>query len=245
MQRINGIPPTNSFLNLNWKSELVIWIPSNQFRFKKRVGWRDAIYALHSVVHLYTEDGSTVTLCILDMSEAFDKVNRYGLYLKLMKRNMPPIFHELTGIINVEAKSNWIMCCPDVCPWSVMFGMVGFSRWCCSLYTRWSYCKVIINNFNLDSFIGGLYLGCITYAGDLVRIQLQCPFCRWFLFVRMIYIDMKFNTSESIVTRIDKIYKTVCENIVFAGTKIDHVSKHFVFRIILRVGLYVNHVHVF
>ena len=63
-----------------------------QFGFKKGVGCRDAIYALQSVVDFYTKHGSTVNLCLLDISKAFDKVNHYGLYIKLMKRNLPTIF---------------------------------------------------------------------------------------------------------------------------------------------------------
>ena len=64
-----------------------------QFGFKKRVGCTDAIYALQSVVDFYTEHMSTVNLCLLDMSKAFDKVNHHGLYIKVMKRNLPPIFY--------------------------------------------------------------------------------------------------------------------------------------------------------
>ena len=48
-----------------------------QFGFKKEVGCRDAIYALQSVVEFYTEHASTVNLCLLDMSKAFDNVNHY------------------------------------------------------------------------------------------------------------------------------------------------------------------------
>ena len=56
-----------------------------QFGFKKGVGCRDVIYALQSVADFYTEHGSTVNLCLLDMSKAFDKLNHYGLYISLMK----------------------------------------------------------------------------------------------------------------------------------------------------------------
>ena len=52
-----------------------------QFGFKKGVGCTDGIYALQSVVDFYTEHGSTVNLCLLDMSKAFDKVNHYSLYI--------------------------------------------------------------------------------------------------------------------------------------------------------------------
>ena len=41
----------------------------------------DVSYALQSVVDFYTERGSTINLCLLDMSKAFDKVNHYGLYI--------------------------------------------------------------------------------------------------------------------------------------------------------------------
>ena len=48
---------------------------------------------LQSVVDFYTEHGSTVNLCLLDMSKAFDTVNHYGLYIQLIKKNLPPIFY--------------------------------------------------------------------------------------------------------------------------------------------------------
>ena len=42
------------------------------FGFEKGVWFMDAIYSLKSVVDFYTEHGSTVNLCLLDMSKAFD-----------------------------------------------------------------------------------------------------------------------------------------------------------------------------
>ena len=50
-----------------------------QFGFKNGVGCKDAIYALQSLVDFYTEHESTVNLCLLDISKAFDKVNHYCL----------------------------------------------------------------------------------------------------------------------------------------------------------------------
>ena len=45
----------------------------------------------------YTIRESTVNLCFMDISKAFDKVNHYGLYIKLMKRNVPPVLlHVIT-----------------------------------------------------------------------------------------------------------------------------------------------------
>jgi len=34
-------------------------------------------------------NGSTVNICALDLTKAFDKMNNHGLFIKLMKRNIP------------------------------------------------------------------------------------------------------------------------------------------------------------
>ena len=108
-----------------------------QSSFKKGVGCRDAIYALQSVVDFYTEHGSTVNLCLLDMSKAFDKVNHYGLFIKLMKRKTATDFFRI--LINWYSKCcgnvRWDYVFPSVFLWSVVFVKVGFSHLCCSRFT--------------------------------------------------------------------------------------------------------------
>ena len=37
----------------------------------------------------YVAGGSTVNLCALDLSKAFDRMNLFALFIKLMKRNFP------------------------------------------------------------------------------------------------------------------------------------------------------------
>ena len=37
----------------------------------------------------YIKFGSTVNLCALDISKAFDEMNHYGLFIKLMKKLVP------------------------------------------------------------------------------------------------------------------------------------------------------------
>ena len=63
-----------------------------QFGFKKNIGCNSAIYAVQSVVNFHVKYGSTVNLCFLDMSKAFDKVNHYALFCKLMDRKIPVQF---------------------------------------------------------------------------------------------------------------------------------------------------------
>ena len=61
----------------------------NQFGFKKKSSCAHAISTLRSVVDYYVNNGSTLTLCTLDISKAFDKMNHNGLFLKLMQKQIP------------------------------------------------------------------------------------------------------------------------------------------------------------
>ena len=63
-----------------------------QFGFRKGRGCRDAIFTLQGVIKCINQQGSTATLCALDMSKAFDKMSHYGLYIKLMELSVPRCF---------------------------------------------------------------------------------------------------------------------------------------------------------
>jgi len=58
----------------------------NQFGFKKRVGCSYAIKTVRSIVDYYVTKCSTVNLCAIDVSEAFDRVNNFASLNKLIKR---------------------------------------------------------------------------------------------------------------------------------------------------------------
>ena len=61
----------------------------NQFGFKTGVGCNHAIYSVRNIVDGLVHAKSTVNVCALDLSKAFDKVNHHALFIKLMKINIP------------------------------------------------------------------------------------------------------------------------------------------------------------
>jgi len=53
----------------------------NQFGFKKGFSCGHAIYSVRKVVEKYVSGGSTVNVCLLDLSKAFDKMNHCAMYI--------------------------------------------------------------------------------------------------------------------------------------------------------------------
>ena len=50
----------------------------NQFGFKKGLSCSHAIYSIRSVIDEYVAGGSTVNVCALDLSKAFDRMNHFA-----------------------------------------------------------------------------------------------------------------------------------------------------------------------
>jgi len=49
------------------------------------------IFTLRSVIDYYNKRVSTAKLCMQDTSKAFDKVNYYCMFIKLMNHNVPVV----------------------------------------------------------------------------------------------------------------------------------------------------------
>jgi hypothetical protein len=81
----------------------------NQFGFKPGLGCSHAINTVRCVVDRHIKGGSTVNICALDLSKAFDKMNHHALFIKLMKRNLPS---ELLSIFE-----SWFSSCYTCVKW--------------------------------------------------------------------------------------------------------------------------------
>ena len=56
---------------------------------KKGIECTLAIYSCRNIVDHFVNSGSTVNICALHLSKAFDKVRHHALFIKLMRRHSP------------------------------------------------------------------------------------------------------------------------------------------------------------
>ena len=163
------------------------------------------------------------------MSKAFDKVNHQGLYIKLMKRNVPIRF------INVI--TNWYSKCYASVRWNGCFSQ--FFDVCCGvrqggvlspvLFTIYVDDIIVDLKTSQEGFcIDGLYLGCVMYADDLLLLSASLTTLQ-----RMINIcvfaagnlDIAFNVQKSMVVRVGHACKHVCVNVTLNGQAFPFIDK--------------------
>ena len=72
---------------------------SHQFGFKKSHSTDSCIYVLKEAIDFYVAQQSSVYLCFLNASKAFDRVNHFKLFDILIKKRCPWIFSENSNIL--------------------------------------------------------------------------------------------------------------------------------------------------
>ena len=60
----------------------------NQFGFKQKTGTEMCVFTLKQLIDYYSKRSSPVYVCFLDASKAFDRINHWTLFEKLIKRNV-------------------------------------------------------------------------------------------------------------------------------------------------------------
>jgi hypothetical protein len=137
----------------------------NQFGFKRAVGCSHAIYTVRSTVDHYVSNGSTVNLCALDVSKAFDKMNHHGLFIKLMNRCLP--------VAVLSMLENWFSRCFSFVKW---FGSCSFS---------FSLTCGIRQGGVLSPYLFAIYIDYLIR--DIIKLSIGC--ISHFVSVCIVYAD--------------------------------------------------------
>ena len=178
----------------------------NQFGFKKGLGCTHAIYTVQNIVNHLVKGGSTVNLCALDLTKAFDKTNHHALFIKLMKRYIPV---DLLDTLVYWLSNNW-SCIKWFntfsLPFKICFGVRQGSVLSPFLFA------VYLDDL-VDRHITGCYSFIILYADDILLLssslsELQCLLhaCER----ELKWLDMSININKSCCLRIGPRFDTQC-----------------------------------
>ena len=181
-----------------------------QFGFKKKVGCSHAMFCLKSCIDYFVANNSSVNLCSIDVSKAFDRVNHFCLLLKLMSKCVP--VNIIVLLNHWFSNSIALVCWNGVFsnPYTISAGVRQGGV--LSLFLFACYVDNLILtlvNDGLGCHIGLQCMSVLMYADDLMLIygsltQLQAMInaCT----AELEALDLTVNVRKSVCMRIGKSY---------------------------------------
>jgi exonuclease III len=201
----------------------------SQFGFKKNNGVNHALYSVRKTVEYFIDRDSTVSLCALDLSKAFDKLNKYALFIKLMKRKCPLIF--------INILHCWYEKTFTCVKWGDAISQlvklsVGVRQGGVLSPFLFAVCVddilIILNKSNLGCHIKSTCFNAFMYADDLLLLsisvcdlQQMIDLCK----AELDWLDMIINVKKSASIRIGKRVKSVVSCLVVNDQKLAWVDE--------------------
>ena len=142
-----------------------------QFGFKPKHSTAHALFVLKETVNYFTSHGSNVFTCFLDCSKAFDKVSHKGLFLKLVKRQIPLCFLNILiyWLSNLSSQCRWRNTLSET--YAITSGVKQGGILSPFLFTVFmNDLLIIIRKKGLGCHVKSMFLGAIMFADDLALI---------------------------------------------------------------------------
>lgn len=211
----------------------------SQFGFKKKLSCSHAIYCIRNAVEHYTRGQSTVNMCMVDLSKAFDKLNHYALFLKLLDRKFPvELINIFTQWFQVSATCvKWGGCFSEFFNLSTGVRQGGvLSPYFFSIYVD----DIIkqIRSSNLGCHISATSVAIIMYADDIVLVAPSVDSLQALLILLehlLDELDMRINSTKSVCIRFGPRHDAVCSNLtskngeqIFWATTCRYLGVYFV-----------------
>ena len=192
------------------KFQSLITTNDNQFGFKKGIGCHHAIYTARNIVNRFVNAGSTINLCAIDLSKAFDKVNHKALYIKLMKRGIPERLLELLE----NLFSNCYSCVKWNNVWSSVFD-IAFGVRQGSVLSPFLFALYLDDLAKLCDAKNGCFI--ILYADDILLISPSVVYLEQLLHAcerELHWLDMAINFDKSCCLRVGPRNNIACAAII-------------------------------
>jgi len=190
----------------------------NQFGFKKESSCAHAVFTLRCAINHYVSLGTTVNICALDLSKAFDKMNHHGLFLKLMEKHIPV---NLLSLIE-----NWFMMGVTCIKWGSVMSRC-FRLFCgirqggvLSPYLFAVYIDSIVVKVlksNIGCYVKWTCMSVLLYADDIILLAPSITALQQLLHVceqELRWLDMSINVKKSACMRIGPRFNAKCNNII-------------------------------
>ena len=201
---------------------------SNQFRFKKSSSCGHAIYSVRKVVEHYAARSSTVNICLLDLSKAFNKIDHSALYLRLMDRSVP------VQILNLLV--NWFSSCLSCVTWgSVMSHFYELkagvrqggviSPILFGIYI--DVLVLLVKEANIGCKIGACCAGIFLYADDIILLAPSVQALQSLISIcesELNSLCMAVNAKKSACLRFGPRCKNVCDNVMVSSLAINWIT---------------------
>lgn len=198
--------------------ELFFKTHDNQFGFKKAHGCSHAIYTLRCAIDHYTSRGTTVNICAIDLSKAFDKMNHHGLFTKLMQRGIPS---NLLRILETWFKMG-CTCVKWCSTYSVFFKLSCgirqggvLSPYFFAIYVD-SIVDRVKSEHSLGCYVNWESVSILMYADDIIVIAPSVIALQELLLtveLELVQLDMQINARKSKCMRIGPRFNVVCAGI--------------------------------
>lgn len=177
-----------------------------QFGFKTNTGCTHAIYSVRSVVDYFVKNDSTINICCLDISKAFDNLSHKCLFYKLLQRYVP------LSLINILR--NWYSKLHSSVRWGCIIS--NEFRVTCGIRQGGVLSPILFSIYvdniltklsKLGCMLNGVSYGSFMYADDLVllapsvnELQNMINICD----KELNAIRLKFNVKKSGCLRIGR-----------------------------------------
>ena len=192
-----------------------------QFGFKKHSGCSHAIFTAQTTIEHFTSNNSTISLCSLDLSKAFDKVSHHLLFVKLIERNVPANIIKLLDCWYSKSYSSikWHDCISK--PYKLSAGVRQggvLSPFLFAIYVDKLLCN--LNSSKLGCHINHVCLNAIMYADDLLLLSVSISELQTLIDIciaELGLIDMVLNANKSSCMRIGKRRQNNAANLTANG----------------------------
>ena len=180
----------------------LLYTSDNQFGFRNKHSTDMCVFALQQIIDLYVSLNSPVYICYLDASKAFDRINHWSLFNKLLNRSVPKIVVRfiMFWYTNQTFTVQWGSCLsiPFTCSNGVRQGGI-LSPLLFNVYV--DDLSTDLNNLKTGCNINNIYLNHFMYADDTVLVAPSPVALQKLINCCSVFAknnDMLFNTKKSV-----------------------------------------------